>query len=57
VEITQRPFPRLFRIVSYHNPRLKDYLLTRMRCRPEQLLRIEQGVDYRTFKTAGGPIP
>src|SRR5439155_1204323 len=57
VEITQRPFPQLFRIVSYHNARLKDYLLTRMRCRPEQLLRIEQGVDYRTFNTAGGPIP
>ena len=57
VEITQRPFPRLFRIVSYHNPRLKDYLLTRMQCRPEQLLRIEQGVDYGRFNTAGAPIP
>jgi len=57
VEISQRPFPRRFRIVTYHNERLKDYLVTRMGCRPEQLLRIEQGVDYGTFNTAGGPIP
>ena len=55
VEISQRPFPRLFRIVTYHNPRLEQYLLTRMRCRPEQLLRIEQGVDYGTFSTAAAP--
>lgn len=49
VEVSQRPFPRLFRIVTYHNTRLKDYLLGPMRCRPEQLLRVEQGVDYGTF--------
>jgi len=49
VEVSQRPFPRLFRIVTYHNPRLKDHLLGPMRCRPEQLLRVEQGVDYGTF--------
>ena len=49
VEISQRPFPRLFRIVTYHNDRLKDFLLTQMRCRPEQLLRIAQGVTYQAF--------
>ncbi len=51
VEISQRPFPRLCRIVTYHNPRLKDDLLGRMRCRPDQLLRVEQGVDYGGFQT------
>jgi len=51
VEISQRPFPRLYRIVTYHNPRLRDDLLGRMRCRPEQLLRVTQGVDYQAFHT------
>jgi len=49
VELSQRPFPRLFRIVSYHNARLREFLLTRMRCRQGQLLRIEQGVDSEVF--------
>lgn len=49
VELSQRPFPRIFRIVSYHNARLKDYLLTEMGCRHEQLLRIEQGVNAKVF--------
>ena len=57
VEISQRPFPRRFRIVTYHNERLKDYLVTRMGCRPEQLLRIEQGVDYGTFNAPAAPVP
>ncbi len=51
IELSQRPFPRWFRIVSYHNARLKSFLLTQMRCRESQLLRIEQGVDYPTFST------
>ena len=49
VELSQRPFPRIFGIVSYHNARLKDYLLTEMRCRHGQLLRIEQGVNSKVF--------
>ena len=52
VEISQRPFPRLFRIVTYHNPSLEAVLLGDMRCRPERLLRLEQGVDYATFSAA-----
>lgn len=49
IELSQRPFPRIFRIVSYHNARLKDFLLTEMRCRHGQLLRIEQGVNSQVF--------
>lgn len=49
IELSQRPFPRLFRIVSYHNAALKDVLRTQMRCRDEQLLQIEQGVHYAFF--------
>lgn len=51
IELTQRPFPRWFRIVTYHNTRLKSFLLTQMHCRESQLLRIEQGVGYSTFST------
>lgn len=59
VELSQRPFPRIFRIVSYHNARLKDFLLNEMRCRHGQLLRIEQGVDTTAFSeaTASGTSP
>ena len=49
IELSQRPFPRIFHIVTYHNPRLKDVLRTQMGCRDGRLLRIEQGVHYDFF--------
>lgn len=52
VELSQRPFPRIFGIVSYHNARLRDFLLREMRCRQGQLLRIEQGVNPASFTPA-----
>jgi glycosyltransferase involved in cell wall biosynthesis len=55
VEWMQRPFPRLCTVISYHNQLLKDYLVQRMRCAPERLLRIPQGVHYAFFNEAVAP--
>jgi glycosyltransferase involved in cell wall biosynthesis len=59
VEWLQRPFPRQFSVISYHNHRLREYLIQHMRCAPDRLLRIQQGVDYQFFqrpRRAAGPI-
>jgi glycosyltransferase involved in cell wall biosynthesis len=55
VECLQRPFPRLFTVVSYHNQLLKDHLVQHMRCAPERLVRIPQGVHYAFFNEAVMP--
>lgn len=49
VEIMQRPFPRLCTVVTYHNTRLKNYLVQQMRCAPDRLVRIPQGVNHAFF--------
>src|SRR5689334_8200660 len=48
VEFVERPFPRRFRIISYHNELLREYILNDLGCIPNQLLRIEQGADCIT---------
>lgn len=54
IKWSQRPFPRLARIVSYHNPKLKRFLLADLRCSEDQLLRIPQGVSFSKFSH---PVP
>lgn len=49
LEFVERPFPRRCQVVSYHNELLRDHLLDDLRCRPEQLLQIAQGVDWQDF--------
>ncbi|MGH7888749.1 MAG: glycosyltransferase, partial [Candidatus Binatia bacterium] len=55
VELYEKPFPRLFTMISYHNRRLRDYLVGPMHCAPERLFCIPQGVDYELFAQSYQP--
>lgn len=46
---TQRPFPRHFDIVSYHNPLLYQYIQKEFKVRKERLYKLEQGVNLKIF--------
>lgn len=52
IELYEKPFPRWFDIVSYHNTKLAGYLTGAMRCRAEQLLPVPQGVYFDRFHDA-----
>ncbi|MEI6297381.1 MAG: glycosyltransferase [Verrucomicrobiota bacterium] len=55
VEILQRPFPRLYTIVTYHNENLREHLIRDRHVNPDRLLRVEQGVDCRLFDGQAAP--
>ena len=45
----QKPFPRYFDIVTYHNPLLYDYIQKEFCVKKERLYKLEQGVDLSLF--------
>jgi glycosyltransferase involved in cell wall biosynthesis len=45
----QQPFPRRCDVVTYHHSQLRRYLVGRLRCESDRLVRIEQGVDVSLF--------
>jgi len=52
IEHYERPFPRLFDLASYHNPKLESHLLNHFRCQPARLLHMPQGVNCDLFDAA-----
>ena len=46
----QKPGPRRFDLITFHNENLGELLLGHFRVRPERLLRLPQGVDLQTFR-------
>jgi len=49
LEIIQKPFPRFYSMVSYHNNNLRSFLVDERGVRPERIFRVEQGVDCTLF--------
>lgn len=45
----QKPFPKYFDIVTYHNPLLKDHIIKEFKVEEERLYKLDQGVDLKTF--------
>ncbi len=46
---SQKPFPRYFDIVTYHNSLLYDYIQKEFKVQKEKLYKLDQGVDFRIF--------
>jgi hypothetical protein len=55
LEILQKPFPRLFTMVSYHNENLHPFLVNERGVSPQRIFRIEQGVDCTLFNSHADP--
>jgi len=47
--LVQRPFPRCFDLVTYHNKRLRPYIQKTFSVDEDRLYRLEQGVDMSIF--------
>jgi glycosyltransferase involved in cell wall biosynthesis len=49
VEWSQKPFPRFFDVISYHNPKLVKFIVDDLKCDSHKLISFPQGVDYKLF--------
>lgn len=45
----QKPFPKYFDLVTYHNSLLRDYIKKEFEVREEKLYKLDQGVDLKIF--------
>lgn len=55
ISALQRPVPKLFDLVTYHNERLADFIADTFKVQREKLYRLEQGVDLETFRVPDVP--
>jgi len=47
--IIQKPFPKYFDIVTYHNPMLKDFIINEYNVNEKKLSQLPQGVDFDIY--------
>lgn len=45
----QRPFPKFFDIVTYHNKNLREFITKDLKVSQEKLYKLDQGVDFDIF--------
>lgn len=48
--IIQKPLPKFFDIVTYHNRNLKEFILKEYKVSEEKLYLLKQGVDFEIYK-------
>ena len=54
--LIQRPAPRRFDLVTYHNELLRDFIGKEFRVGEDRLYRLEQGVDLERFSPRDGDV-
>lgn len=52
----QKPFPRFFDIVTYHNDLLRDFIIKQFGVMPDRLYKLDQGVDLEVFEPRNAPV-
>ncbi len=49
--IIQKPFPKYFDMVTFHNALLKNFIINEYNVLPEKLFNLPQGVDFNIFNS------